>query len=78
MSASFHSQSTKAVDHTQDAPALLRFGEHDFRRTGRRTKDATHLCDHLDRVQHVDGIEAIAQEDDEAMTGAERERISAR
>lgn len=33
---------------------------------------------HLDRVQHVDGIETIAQEDDEAMTRAERDRIPAR
>jgi hypothetical protein len=72
------SQWAKAVDDTQDASPLLRFREHDFSRIGRCTIDVTNLRDHLDGVQHVDGIETITQEDDEAMTCAERECIFAR
>ena len=54
------------VHHAQDATALLRLGQDDLRGVGGGAEDAADFRHHLQRVQHVQRVEAVAQEDDEA------------
>jgi hypothetical protein len=60
----------RAIHHTHDAAALTRPSHQDLRGIGRRTDDAADLGHHFERVQDVDGIESLAQEQDEGMSGA--------
>ena len=66
------------VDHAEYRASLFGLGEHDLGRIRRRAEDPADLRHRLYRVQHVDWIEPVTEDDDEAVTRAERERVAAR
>src|SRR5262245_6631453 len=52
------------VHHARDAPAWLSLGQDDPGGVGRGAEDAAHFRHQLQRVQHVQGVKAVAQEGD--------------
>ena len=58
-----------AVDHTENAAPLVRFGDDDFDRVRRGAKDAANFRHHLESVEYVDGKESWSEEKDKAMPG---------
>ena len=64
-----------AVDHAQNAAPLGALGHDHLGGVGGGAKDAAHLGHHLDGVEHVDGIDAVAQHDDKAVPGRDGQGV---
>src|ERR1700738_3513753 len=68
----------EAVYDAEDTASLLSFGQHNLCWIGGRAEDAADLRNHLDRIEYIDRVEAIAQKNDKAVACRERQRILAR
>jgi hypothetical protein len=67
----------KAVDDAKNAASLLNLGQYNLRWIGSGAEYTADLRNRLDRIQHIDRVEAIAQENDEAVARREGQHISA-
>ncbi|KEH15128.1 cystathionine beta-synthase, partial [Medicago truncatula] len=68
----------KAVDDTGDPASLRAFRDDHVGRVRGRAVDPADLRHGLDRIEHVDRIETVAEEHDERVTGADRKGVAAR
>src|ERR1700674_965420 len=71
----FDALGREAVHHAQNTAPLVRLDEDDLGRVGGGAEKVAHLRNHFDGIEHVERIETIAEENDEAMSGSKALRV---